>query len=298
MTKNEQSQMTVIEDSTSKFSLENNIMFVEVTFDSKTSGKFLIDNGCETTVFSLDFWINHVDTTKFTLIEDDKMMRLYACNIPYSIGNTYFTLNTVLVFSPNIDKKFLSGLPTCDGIIGVDVFYEKKVAINFTDSTISFFDSIYIDNKSFCEIPLTTAGYRKYVTISNFINKNNDTLSDKFMVDIGCNSGLVCKKSFFEKIIMGESIDTIPVASPIATFLSTVITHKIDSLYLKNILLNNVIIYADVSGRDYNILGNLILMSYNLLFDYSNNVLYLRPALLDTDPLKPHKVACKEFSNQ
>ncbi len=176
-----------------------------------------------------------------------------------------------------------------DGILGINFFLNQVMQIDYEKEYINIFTSI--DS-------LGTQGYLKFKMKSNKDRKRfylpltvavNDTTQIKgdFLLDLGSGGSLSFTSSVAEKYKLSEKIDKkvgFYTAYGGVGGRGSSFTFKAKSVTIGKFHLNNVVMgYSQnkagaLSKREYiGILGNDILSKFDIIFDFQNSELYLKP---------------------
>ncbi|MFD0795280.1 aspartyl protease family protein [Mucilaginibacter litoreus] len=174
------------------------------------------------------------------------------------------------------------GMPV-HGLIGYDFFSALAVKINFSDSLITVSRSK--DLKAFRrsqKIPISIEDKKPYLQ-TRITLADGTTVNNKFIIDLGAGhplslENMIQKYGLPEKYIPANL--GVALNGPITGYLS-----RIKSLQLGKYNLSNVITSfpdKDYVQRTYSVprdgnIGMGILKKFNLVFDYSNGLLYIKP---------------------
>lgn len=182
--------------------------------------------------------------------------------------------------SPAIFVNYNGGL-RADGVIGYNVFENKIVEINYDKNILVVHTSMDDVGKSYSVNDMIWRGENLFIEC--ILNINGKKHQGLFLFDTGSKWALSLTKSFATtnqlygvmpkigtrrgKGVNGKSIKSNTVTLP--------------QLIIGNLSLTNVPIDlelpSDGEGLDKNILGNDVLKRFNVVLDYKNGFIYLRP---------------------
>lgn len=265
------------------FELLDNRMFVDVMLNGKGPFKFVFDTGgsnCLTPEVASILGL----TTK--PIGDatgagEKSVEAWQVQIDtFQIGEIKIPSQEFMVldFSP-IKRAF--ALPAFDGIFGYEFLQKFSAKIDFVESTISFLPLGQVASDGFSVIPFTLMGDKP--VISAKINN----LDAKILIDTGDRSALTVFSNFrknkaIENAFKGRAhqVTGYGIGGPIPAILS-----KVDSLEISpQAKLKNVVSRAPTTKGGFNSIpnvnasiGNEVLRQFEVVFDYQNKHLYLKP---------------------
>jgi hypothetical protein len=185
------------------------------------------------------------------------------------------------------------GMPI-HGLIGYDLFNSFTIAINHTSKTITYYsnDKINIPRKGHI-IPISIEDRKPYINI-NLTHKDGQQEKAKIIIDTGAGHPLSLEtKDGVAYQIPDNSINAnlgIGLSGEISGFLNRMPLISIGDYHLKNVICafpdySNAA--AKVTGNKRNgSLGNNILKKFNVVFDYKNEVIYLKPNTTFKEPFE------------
>lgn len=278
----------------------NGYVLVQGNIDS-VKGSFLIDTGadllCIDSIFQITNNLIHYNyqNSKISGIGNSyQKITKISDSVNFSLGNLRYRTYNV----PVINMKSIGG-DLIDGLIGTDFFMHNVLEINYAKEYINIYNDIdsvdisdykiaaikYIDNH-FC-VPLS-------VKINDSV-----TIKGNFFIDTGMpmstlTSSVAEKHNLKEKIEHKVSYYTkyggIGGESDGYDFIA-------DSIQISDYCLENAVMSfsIDKSGLLANekymgILGNNILERFDLIFDFKNSNLYLKPNENYNTPFIPDKL--------
>jgi len=288
------SEITVNKPQNIKFDLSHNFIEVNAIMQDTIQGNFAIDNGMGYTNVDSAFFYSRFDTTKFVFKEElleGMGIKEYEGPLSIKIGVYSYTITHFIVRN----CKNL-GPQNINGIIGAELFFKKIVAIDFDKQVITFHDSISVDSTyhRFALLPpygeIKFAPNAKFVKMIGFGRRSGGKVSGHLQFDLGCiGTDLLVKHTFIAKMKATEKLGGKALINTIQK--SYTKSWLIDSLRIGNISLNNIT--ATTSYVDYKnepksdplllfkegdgYIGLNLLKRFNIISDYKNNTLYLKP---------------------
>jgi hypothetical protein len=262
-------------------------ILLNVIINDSINGKFMLDNGSDCCTFDSTFFYDNFDKTKFKIWKQHPSLWFEYGEGSMNISTEHHSFSIKKEFSIQNFKNKISG------IIGSEMFKNKITVINFDDNKIAFVDSCSIPEDYFTIKLLSPfidsfpyLNHMKYIRISGFESSKGQRVSSDFLFDMGASGGLSAKHSFFKTIkhdisrvdtVRSKTINTkYPTMNHIyyfdSLFLDTLIpiynvdvsvSHKIDPL--------EALRYGD------GLLGMNILSKFNLIYDDTHNLLYIKP---------------------
>jgi hypothetical protein len=187
------------------------------------------------------------------------------------------------------------------GLLGYEFFSNLAVKINFADSTltVSHPKNIKVFRKGI-KIPIVVEDRKPYID-AKVIFPNGTKTSDKLILDLGAGhplslENMIKNHGLPEKFIAANL--GIGLTGPIDGFLSRVSEVDIGKFKIKNVITSfpsDDQKSADVK-RDGN-LGMGILKRFQVILDYPDSVIYLKPALGFNDPFEHDMSGLEYYSN-
>lgn len=276
------------------FYLHHQCLSLNACLNSSIYGEFALDNGMGISLLDSAFFYSNFDLSNYKLVDSTSYYYFqhqeYIGEITVKIGNYYFTLTNFLV--KNCNKL---GIPDLNGIIGINAFLDKITSINFDSQTISFFDTLP-STINYNRIPLLPSK-NKMIKTSKFIevalfDTVGKKISGHLQFDLGCNGvDLLVKKSFarlLRKTIYSNNKEAILATVQKAnTKFWKLETAHIGKFYLTDIQLATTCILLK-GGTEIDAMslydegdgyvGFNLLKRFNIIIDYKNNFLYVKPS--------------------
>lgn len=210
---------------------------------------------------------------------------------------------------PNLAKTFFS-VPViklkpilgdfADGLIGINAFSKSILEINYKDEYLRIHkDFKDIDKSTYSRIRMIKKKNRLHVPVTIKI-KENIVIEDYLLLDIGSGGSVdIINQTSVKYNFKDEITDKIKYFTKYGGVSgnSTSYNFRANSFEIGNFKLDSVIMdySVDESGylskQDHNIglLGNDILDRFDVIIDFNNNDLYLRPNSDYNYPFKPNK---------
>ena len=179
-----------------------------------------------------------------------------------------------------------------DGRFGWDIFKGKVIELNY-DKKLFIIHSILppniSKNRKYTQLKLEF--WKDLLFVKSSIKQNGVTNTDLYLFDIGYNrtvildNDLLLQNKFpFEKmdtikrvIMRGAKGNEVPVIT------ANLENLKIGKYNLKNVPVQLLTINKPLKGKNTHMLGNEILKRFNILFDFQNNMVYLKPNYMFND---------------
>jgi hypothetical protein len=172
------------------------------------------------------------------------------------------------------------GKPNADGVIGYNVFNDKVVEIDYDKEIMIIHPELPAKLNGYTSYPLKFRRGLSFIELT--LNNGNNTIKGLFDFDTGSSSTLFLNNSFSARHKL-HSLEKIGSDDIKGSGLNKV---RIDYLVLPKlsiggIELSDIKIDAENSdaetGTPFNIVGNDILKRFNVVVDYQNDVVYLKP---------------------
>lgn len=278
----------------------NGYVIVPSTIDS-VQGNFLIDTGAgELLLDSIFHYSNNTKILKYQtfFISGIGNSRIEISVIMDSVNFSVKNLNYRTSDVPIINMKPIGG-DIIDGGIGTDFLTKSVLEINYVKEYINIYKDIdSVDISEYNVIPMKIIDIQYCIPLTIKIN-DAVTIKGYFMIDTGSPTttltSSVVKNNNLEKNIVHKAryysnYGGIGGASSGYDFFA-------DSLIISNYNLSNVIMSfsSDTSGlladdKYMGIVGNDFLEHFDILFDFTNNNLHLKPNEKFKDPFIPDRL--------
>jgi len=205
----------------------------------------------------------------------------------FNLGNVKLKNQRVIMLQSDIYK----GFPT-NGIIGYSIFGHYITQLDYDKSTMTLYDKNKIDiNSSWTELPLYFKDNSIPWVDAYVVIEDEEPILLSMYIDFASGDAI----ELLEKPGMKFSLPKVTSEAHLGTGLSGDIygkTGKISKLILGSYELYNVTAAfapAEIRSKQDNadaILGNDSLRRFNLIFDYANRKLYIKPNSFFNEPFK------------
>lgn len=205
--------------------------------------------------------------------------------LDFRLGINYY--QTVII--PIMQLKPILG-DFADGVADIKNFYQNVVEINYSHEYMKFYSSIdSIDVSDYQSIKLRKQNDKFFIPLSVQIN-DKLTISGDFLLDSGSGASISFTSSTAEKYDLGNLINEKVryytkyggVGGESSRF-----EFKAKSVSIKNHVLDDVVVgfsndkSGALSSNQYlGLLGNDILEKFDVVIDFINNYIYLKPSEL------------------
>lgn len=307
----------------------NKHIIVQLYVNDSVTGNFLFDTGSKFSVFDSKFTqkaglkINNTNTRiKINGIGDGGGDSIYIVeNVKLRIGNKHFIAKkTGIVDMPPVPSEF-----KLDGIIGIDLFINKILDIDFDNKKITVYNTKNID-KSYKSIPVIAhiqhsanntafTQNKEYCLAINFDLDQNTQLSGYGYFDTGSRAPF----TFYTHIAL--RINAFTIKNPFVELVytgafgkgkSVVCYSTVKSLKIGDNEFNNAIVrYSKDEKGSFNpvsnpkmkvaragIIGMDLIIRFNWILDFKNQKFYAKPntyfsekGTIDADSIKFQNIA-------
>lgn len=264
---NVSAQKTIISDSIPLTINEQNTIFIKAVFNEKDTLNLNFDTGTTELILTNNVLNNKLKSTP----------KLYTTFYNLKIGNTNY--------KTKVYDAELTGHGT-DGRFGWDFFKDKVVEINY-DKNLLIIHSRLPENAE-KDSKFTKLGidfYKELFLVESEIKQNGVSNKELFLFDTGYQRTVMLdndllkqgkfpieKLEIIKKVTMrGAQGNEIPVITSNLKIL------KIGKYKLKNIPVQQTTGSKPLKNKNIHILGNEVLKRFNMLLDFQNNFVYLKP---------------------
>lgn len=246
------------------------------------TGWFILDTGSPITVLDSTF----VSENKLALIKNGDIEVGGANSSNIILKPTYDNISMKLfnkiIFSPFIIVMNLKKMyPIEDGIIGLNYFENKKIQIDYINEKINTNPTI---SDSFSKISLIREGNKIYIKLKIQINDNSE-IEGLFLVDTGSPKFISINKFTGDFLNINETIDkkiTFYRKNGSVTGDTKSKYFKLAKCEFSEYSFENVICSfnqnsSNIDSNRLGSIGNKFLEHFDVIFDISNDCLYLKP---------------------
>lgn len=271
------------------FALEHNKILIKGIFKDSTY-TFILDNGCTGTCLSSTLFSHYYDTTKLRIVNPDWADPTCVVPIHIKFNNYDFSVDTIIAFDLSIYDTKREKSSDKGGIIGVKLFKDQIVEIDFEDSLLIIKNKLPENIKEYMSFDLLNlkdcqSKYDydfKQIEISGFYDHTGKPFKGRFLVDLGCPD-LTLNRRFNKHTDFNLSRrDTNSLAAYISRFhkISVDISGNCAKESKENITVDeaplNIDNFTEQKFGD-GFLGISFFSKFNVIFDYPHNKLYLKP---------------------
>lgn len=287
------------------FRIIRNMIVIKVKINGKGPFNFILDTGVGMMIITDPSLVDSINVASKHIIKihglgEGTDAEAYITS-PLNVDIPGLVSNDVIAAILRKDRFELSnyaGIPI-HGLLGYEFFAKLAVKINFSDSTLNICrpKDLHPYSKSF-RVPLSIEDRKPYLhaTVTYPNNKQQDC---KLVVDIGAGhpvsiENLVKTNGLPEKYIPANL--GVGLNGPINGYLCRIKSLTIGKFILKDVLTS----FPDSADRIVTSVqrdGNLgigILKRYNVIFDYADSAMYLKPGQLHNEPFE-HDMSGLEY---
>ena len=267
----------------------NHTIYLELAFDT-IKGNYILDTGADQLYHDSTFYAdNSFLKNKYLYMTSIggagtqvRTVQVLPDTVNFSLhDNEYQSL-----FTPILDLKRVLG-DYADGIMGAQFFKQSVLEVNYENEYIKIYEAIdSVDITSHEKIALSEKANRFYLPLEIKIN-DSLSVSGTFLLDLGATANVfftshIAKQNSFESQVgykIAYHANSIGIGGS-----SSFYDFKSDSVRIGNFTLANVVTAystdrsgALAEGNYLGILGNSILDRFDIIIDFINNDLYLKP---------------------
>ena len=288
------------------FRIVRNMIVISLKINDKGPFNFILDTGVGLMVITEPKLIDSINLTSKRVIkipglgngDDDEAYITSVLNIGIP-GLESHDVNAAILKKDHFNLSNYAGMPI-DGLIGYEFFSNIAVRVNFADSTLNVCRPA--DLKPFrraSKIPITIEERKSYLQ-ANITFPNGKTVSDKLVVDLGAGHPIsienMVKNNGMPKKFIAANLG-VGLNGPIDGFISRVSAVEIGKYKIRDVIAS----FPDDNKpqpelavpRDGN-LGIGILKRFDVIFDYPDNLVYLKPGPLFKDSFE-HDMSGMEY---
>lgn len=292
------------------FRFVRNMLVVRLQINNRGPYNFILDTGCGLMVITDPLLVDSLNLKqkkKVKVVGLGEGQDLDAWMVPglnvKMKGIEGENISAAILGKDVLDLSGFAGIPI-HGLIGYDFFNSFPVKINFSDSTITAFNTQkLVPWRKATRVPLQVEDKKPYLN-ANINFKEGLGISAKLLVDLGAGhplsieSGWNCNGTMPDKYITAANLG-IGLNGPINGYMS-----RIEFMEIGNYKFNQVIAaFPDsCSGATNKLLavkrngsiGIDVLKRFVILFDYQHGYLYLKPNYTFKEPFE-HDMSGMEY---
>lgn len=292
------------------FKMAKNLMIIKLTVNGKGPFNFVLDTGVGLMLISDPSLIDSVAIKNLRSInitgfgDGDPLSAYVTPSIDVGFGTTTAKgLSAAILKKDIFELSNYVGMPV-HGLIGYEFFNSFVVKINFALNTLTIYrpETAYIARKGY-RIPLMIEDRKPYL-ISNIQLDSGEKIDAKLILDTGAGHPLSLETNGgvpFEvpKVNIAGNLG-IGLSGPISGYIS-----RVKSLTFGKYTLTDVITafpdYDDVASKVYSVsrngnMGIMVLRKFNVIFDYNESALYIKPGVTLNEPFE-HDMSGMELTS-
>lgn len=295
---------------TVQFKMVKNLMIIKLTVNGKGPFNFVLDTGVGLFLISDPKLIDSVDIKNLRSInitgfgDGDPLSAYVTPSIDVGFGSTNAKgLSAAILKKDIFELSNYVGMPV-HGLIGYEFFNSFIVRINFSLNTLTIYrpETPYIPRKGY-RIPLIIEDRKPYL-ISHIELSSGEKIAAKLILDTGAGHPLSLETNggvpFEVPKVNIEGNLGIGLTGPISGYIG-----RVASLTLGKYNLENVIAafpdYEDVGSKVYSVsrngnMGITVLKRFNVVFDYNESALYVKPGAVLNEPFE-HDMSGMELTS-
>lgn len=292
------------------FKMVKNLMIIKLTVNGKGPFNFVLDTGVGLFLISDPKLIDSVSIKNLRSInitgfgDGDPLSAYVTPTIDVGFGSTNAKgLSAAILKKDIFELSNYVGMPI-HGLIGYEFFNSFIVKINFALNTLTIYrpETAFIPRKGY-RVPLIIEDRKPYL-ISNIQLHSGEKIAAKLILDTGAGHPISLETNggvpFEVPKVNIEGNLGIGLTGPISGYIS-----RVKSLSLGKYTLSNVIAafpdYDDVGSKVYSVsrngnMGISVLKRFNVILDYNESALYLKPGTLLHEPFE-HDMSGMELTS-
>ena len=288
------------------FKLVRNMIVIKLNINNKGPFNFVLDTGVGLMIITEPDLVDSINLQSKRIIkiaglgegEDAEAYITSALDVQIP-GLVSHDVNAAILKKDHFNLSNFAGIPI-DGLLGYEFFDNLAVGINFSDSTITVCRPADLHPfRKGNKIPITIEDRKPYLH-ALVTYPNGDIKDDKLVVDIGAGHPIsienMIKISGLPKNYVAANLG-IGLNGPIDGYISRINEIQLGKFKVKNVLAS----FPDDTKNQAKIIvprdGNLgigMLKKFKVIFDYPDNVLYLKPGALFKEPFE-HDMSGMEY---
>jgi len=292
------------------FKMVKNLMIIKLMVNGKGPFNFVLDTGVGLFLISDPALIDSVSIKNLRSINisgfgDGEPLSAYITpSIDVGFGSTNAKgLSAAILKQDIFELSSYVGMPV-HGLIGYEFFSSFIVRINFSLNTLTIYrpETVYIPRKGY-RVSLMIEDRKPYL-ISHIQLTSGEKIAAKLILDTGAGHPISLETNGgvpFEvpEVNIAGNLG-IGLTGPISGYIS-----RVKSLTLGKYTLNDVITafpdYDDVGAKVYSVsrngnMGITVLRRFNVVFDYNESALYIKPGAVLNEPFE-HDMSGMELTS-
>ena len=272
------------------FKLIRNMVVITLRINNKGPFNFILDTGVGLMIITEPSLVDSINLSGkrtirlFGLGEGDDYEAYSTTPLKIDIpGLVSHGVCAAILKKDHFGLSSYAGIPI-HGLLGYDFFNNLAVKLNFQDSILSVCRPKDLHFKNAFSLPITIEERKPYFTASITL-ENGDKIQSKLVIDLGAGHPVSLEhvirqdgKGLPQKFIAANL--GVGLNGPISGFLGRINQIDIGKYKIKNVItsfpVNDSLQTMIFVKRDGN-LGIGILKKFNVVFDYPDNMVYLKP---------------------
>lgn len=269
------------------FKLIRNLIVIQLKINNKGPFNFILDTGAGMMLITEPSLVDSINiankrTIKISGFGEGDNYEAYITS-PLNIeipGLVSYGVNTAILKKDHFGLSGYAGIPI-HGLLGYEFFNHLAVKINFTDSTLTVAQPRNMRfYKRAARIPITVEEHKPYMQ-AKVIYANGTAKDSKLIIDLGAGHPIslenVKNKNVLQKKFVSANLG-MGLQGLISGSISRIKEIDLGKYKIKDVIVSfpNEDDRVVVIPRDGN-LGIAMLKKFNVIFDYTDNALYLKP---------------------
>lgn len=274
------------------FRLVRNMVVIKLNINDKGPFNFVLDTGVGLMVITEPNLVDSINLKSKRIVkigglgegDDAEAYITSALNIQIP-GLVSYDVSAAILKKDHFNLSSYAGMPI-DGLLGYEFFDNLAIGINFNDSTLNICKPADLHPfRKGTKIPISIEDRKPYLH-AIITYPNGKETDSKLVVDIGAGHPVsienMIKNHGLPKAFITANLG-IGFNGPIDGYLSRINEIQIGKYKIKNVLAS----FPDETNKQMDISvprdGNLgigILKKFKVIFDYPDNVMYLKPGQL------------------
>jgi len=287
------------------FRIIRNMIVIRLNINNKGPFNFILDTGVGLMLITEPKLVDSIDLLSKRTIkipglgegDDDEayVTSTLKVDIP---GLTSYDVSAAILKKDHFNLSNYAGIPI-HGLLGYEFFNNLAVKIDFGDSTITVCKpkDLHPFGRGI-KLPITIEDRKPYMQ-ANITYPNGKKVNSKLIIDIGAGHPVSIENMIKNNGLPPKYIEAnlgVGLNGPINGYISRIKEIEIGKYKIENVLASfpddKVKIITSIP-RDGN-LGIGILKKFDVIFDYPDNVLYLKPGFLYDEPYE-HDMSGLEY---
>ena len=273
------------------FKLIRNLVVIKLKINGKGPFNFILDTGVGLMIITEPKLVDSINlqnkrTIKMSGLGEGDAFEAYVTpplkvEIP---GLTSYDVAAAILKTDHFNLSNFVGIPV-HGLLGYEFFSNLAVKLNFTDSTVTVYKSrnarIFRKGE---KIPISIESHKPYLQAKVKLPNGTEQMC-KLVIDLGAGhpvslENMIKKNGLPQKFVIANL--GVGLAGPIYGFLSRIDEIDIGKYKVKSVITSFPNDYDEATLKSMSVQrdGNLgvgILKRFTVIFDYPDNVIYLKP---------------------